>query len=115
MSEIRDLLSSHSTIAIYKGIEPGRENMLKIYPPQPAKDWAVFSIESYLPGGYSKPGKYGDEKCTRFAFLPDDASPEIQSTLKTLETGERVRLDWVHEYVTIRDEEGRSTSSPERP
>lgn len=114
-SVIRDLLSSHSTIAVYQGLEAGREPLLRIHPPQPAKVWAVFSIESYLPEGYSKPGKYGDEKCERFAFVPDEAEQDIQSTLKTLAAGSRVRLDWVHEYVTVKDDEGRSNSSPERP
>ena len=39
-----DLLSRHSTIATFSGFEQGREPMLRVFPPRPAKSWATFAI-----------------------------------------------------------------------
>eukprot|EP00908_Phaeocystis_cordata_P017280 Transcript_28605.p1 GENE.Transcript_28605~~Transcript_28605.p1 ORF type:complete len:233 (+),score=58.42 Transcript_28605:80-778(+) len=45
----RELLSRHTCLASFAGLEPGREPMLRIFPPQPAKTWARFDVESCTP------------------------------------------------------------------
>lgn len=109
----RELLARHVVIATFTGIEPGREPMLRIFPPQPAKNWAAFKIDEYLE--FEKPGKYGDDKTDKFAFLPDDADAAIAATLNTLQPGDRVKLSWHHDYVTRTEEGGGQSKSPERP
>ena len=100
------------------GVEAGREPMLRIYPPQPAKQWATFAIESYEE--YEKPGKYGDEKTEKFAFVPDE-QPDWAELVASLAAGDRVKIAWLHEYVTREepgegDNEGKTFTSkyPER-
>ena len=66
----REVLSTHETRATFTGVEAGMEPMLRIFPPQPAKQWAVFAITEYI--SYSKPGQYGDEKTERFEVLLDE-------------------------------------------
>ena len=87
--------------------------MLRVYPPQPAKQWAAFAILSYEE--YEKLGKYGDEKQDRFAFLPEEQSDAVAAAVASLQVNDRVRLSWRHEIVTRTDPEGRSSSVPERP
>ncbi|KAH8079578.1 hypothetical protein JL720_9325 [Aureococcus anophagefferens] len=93
----RELLSKHETIAIYRGVELGNEHLLRVFPPRERKQWARFDIEAYV--SFEKPGKYGDEKQDAFRIL-------------------RVRLSWLHNYVTKTETvDGRETkhSYPERP
>jgi len=114
MDETRELLSRHVAIATFSGTEEGRESMLRIYPPQPPKQWATFAIEEYEE--YDKTGKYGDEQQTRFAFVAaEEADAGVVATLGTLTAGDRVRIAWRHEYVTRKEEGGSSSSFPERP
>lgn len=74
---------------------------------------AVFKIESY--NAYEKFGKYGDPKTDEFDFMlrsttgTSDVSEEIAARVKSLRTGDKVRLVWEHVYVS--DETG---SFPER-
>jgi hypothetical protein len=68
-----------------------------------ANAWAVFDVDSYL--AFEKLGQYGDEKGTTFALQthPADAVKHVAGALALLDTlavGERVRLAWLHEYVT---------------
>merc|ERR1712167_31605 len=114
----RELLSKHVCVATFSGVEAGREPMLRIYPPQPAKQWATFAIESYEE--YEKPGKYGDEKTEKFAFVPDE-QPDWAELVASLAAGDRVKIAWLHEYVTREepgegDNEGKTFTSkyPER-
>merc|ERR1712139_698684 len=109
----RELLSRHVTRATFAGIEPGREPMLRIYPPQPAKMWANFQIDEYFE--HEKPGQYGDERTDRFAFVAEEQSEAIAATLSTLQPGDAVRLAWNHDYVTRTDEGGGVAKFPERP
>lgn len=65
--------------------------------------WAMFDIETYL--AFEKRGEYGDEKGATFALQtrPADQVGHVASALDVLETltvGDRVRLAWLHEYVT---------------
>lgn len=115
----RDLLSSHTCTATFSGIEQGRENMLRIYPPRPPKSWAAFDIDSYE--AYEKTGEYGDEKQSRFAFVPAECSDtNITDTVNALPPNARVKISWRHEYVTRSSWSQRlgqrtSSSYPERP
>jgi len=114
--EARELLSRHVCLASYVGLEAGREPMLRVYPPIPAKQWAVFAIDAYEE--YAKPGKYGDEKQQRFAFVPEEQNEAVVSTLRSLQPNDRVRIGWRHEYVTRSfgsGEQRTSSSFPERP
>lgn len=111
----RDVLSSHETRATYTGVEAGMEPMLRIFPPQPAKQWAVFAITEYI--SYSKPGQYGDEQTERFAFVAEEQSEAVSAALAALTPGQNVLLSWDHEYVTRAETiDGHETSSsyPER-
>ena len=95
----RELLARHVCTATFTGLEPGREPMLRIHPPQPAKTWAAFTIDTYEE--YEKPGKYGDEQQGSFAFVPAECSnAEVLATFNTLQPQDRVRISWLHEYVT---------------
>merc|ERR1719215_1844946 len=115
VDEKRDLLARHSTISVFMGLEAGRESMLRVFPPRPAKQWANFEVEEYLE--YEKPGEYGDDKGTSFGFVPAELPSDspILIALQGLQPGSRVRLDWLHEYVTRTTATGMSSSSPERP
>jgi hypothetical protein len=115
----RELLARHTCTAVFCGLEAGREPMLRIFPPQPAKQWARFDIEEYEE--YEKPGKYGDEQQTSFAFVPvecEDAA--VVATVAALQPADRVRVSWRHEYVTrsawsARLQQRTSSAFPERP
>ena len=115
----REVLSRHVCTATFTGLEPGMEPMLRIYPPQPAKEWAAFAIDAYEE--YEKPGQYGDEQQTKFAFVPLECSnADAVATLSALQPGARVRIAWRHEYVTRsawseRLRQRTSASFPERP
>jgi hypothetical protein len=68
-----------------------------------ANAWAIFDIDSYL--AFEKLGQYGDEKGATFALQtrPADAVKHVAGALALLDTlavGDRVRLAWLHEYVT---------------
>merc|ERR1711935_1232518 len=108
----REILSKHKVLATFQGLRKGREPMLRIYPPKPAKDWAVFQVQQYLE--YQKLGKYGDAETTEFAFVPREQSDLVQETIATLQKGAHVELEWEHDYVTRQDCSGGSSSYPER-
>ena len=112
----RDLLSSHSTIATFSGLEAGREPMLRIFPPQPAKEWATFDIVEY--NSFQKLGEYGDDPQEKFAFVSSEQSVAVQEALASISKGAQVRLAWRHEYLTklSRGEDGETFESqyPER-
>lgn len=112
MEQQRELLSRHKVLATFAGIEPGREQMLRIYPPRPAKSWAKFTVNKYEE--FEKPGKYGDEMAKEFAFVPQEADADVASTLVSLSPGDTVRLAWNHDYVTNASAGGGMTKSPER-
>jgi len=40
-----DMLARHATLATFTGFEQGREPMLRVFPPRPAKSWATFQID----------------------------------------------------------------------
>ena len=112
----RELLSKHETIAIYRGVELGNEHLLRVFPPRERKQWARFDIEAYV--SFEKPGKYGDEKQDAFRILVEDDNFSSALALAAIAEGQRVRLSWLHNYVTKTETvDGRETkhSYPERP
>ena len=64
--------------------------MRLISPPQPAKQWARFTIRKYL--AYTKPGQHGDEQQQWFAFAAAEQSDAVRSALAKLTPGEDVLL-----------------------
>ena len=130
----RQMLSRHKTTATYEGQEEGRESMLKVrqnfnelkrapwpltrrvdvafaqvFPPRPNKMWETFHIIAYE--SYEKPGQYGDAQQTvqRFTDLEGDHA----ATVAKLNKGDKVKLEWDHNYVT-RTENGGESKYPER-
>lgn len=110
----RNLLARHTVLAEFAGLEQGREPMLRIYPPQPAKIWAKFLVEEVQE--YEKPGQYGEEQLPprgEKAFERDSQPQAIQQLLAALVPGDRVRLGWNHDYVTheFTSPDGRKSTS----
>ena len=105
----REMLSRHKTTATYQGQEEGRESMLKVFPPRPNKMWETFHIVAYE--SYEKPGQYGDAQQTIQRFT--DLEGAHAATVSKLNKGDKVRLEWDHNYVT-RSENGGESKYPER-
>jgi hypothetical protein len=106
----RELLSRHRTVATYEGPEEGRESMLKVHPQRPNKTWETFKIVEYcrtttptggIDEGFAKPGQYGDERQTVARFT--DLRENHAATLSKLKKGDKVKLEWHHNYVTQKD------------
>mmetsp|Transcript_10309 Transcript_10309/g.21679 ORF Transcript_10309/g.21679 Transcript_10309/m.21679 type:complete len:133 (-) Transcript_10309:627-1025(-) len=76
---------------------------------------AVFDVEEYV--RYEKPGHYGDAEAKKFHVkLNDPCQPKDAIVLlESLKGGEKVQLNWNHDYVTRTYENGGSSKSPERP
>jgi hypothetical protein len=115
--EKRELLSSHDTTAVFKGIKDHTCMGLTSLCPDRCGDsgkLATFDIVKYL--NYQKPGEYGDEKQESFMVLIEDnmgkakVSAAIRDAILALKPGDKVHLKWNHDYVT-RDR----SSFPERP
>ena len=116
-AEKTELLSSHDTKAVFKGISDhkcmGRTSLCPDRCGDSGK-LATFQITEYL--AYEKPGKYGDPKQETFQVLIEDnmgnakVPAPIAKAIMTLKPGDIVRLEWKHNYVT----KDRS-SFPERP
>ena len=105
----REMLSRHKTTATYGGQEEGRESMLKVFPPRPNKMWETFHIVAYE--SYEKPGQYGDAQQTVQRFT--DLEGAHAAAVSKLNKGDKVRLEWDHNYVT-RSENGGESKYPER-
>merc|ERR1712187_974633 len=63
---------------------------------------------------YEKPGKYGDAKQVQFQFVPKEQNALIERAVDTLEPGDKVMLEWQHNYVTKESCTGGTTQYPER-
>merc|ERR1711957_228500 len=88
--------------ATYKGLEKGPEPMMRMHPPQPAKDWAIFEVTEVCE--YEKPGQYGDAQVEAkglFRFVPTEQSQEVQDALAGIEVGATAKIGWQHDYVTM--------------
>lgn len=113
----RQLLSTHDTLAEFKGLTDHRcRGLTSLCPDRCGHSGklATFAIIEYR--AYEKPGEYGDPKQERFMVLIEDnmgnakVSPDIRKVILGLKPGERVHLKWNHDYVT-RD----GSKFPERP
>jgi hypothetical protein len=116
-AEKRELLSSHDTVAVFKGIREHRcMGLTSLCPDRCGHSgkMATFGIVEYL--AYEKPGEFGDPKQESFMVLIEDnmKNPKVPAAIRDaileLKEGAKVRLKWNHDYVT-RD----GSSSPERP
>ena len=94
---LAQLLSRHETVAVYRGIEMGSEDLRRSFPQQPRKEWAVFEIERYL--SLEKTGEEGDGEQSAFKIVVDDTNLSSALALSALRQGQRVLLSWNHEYV----------------
>jgi hypothetical protein len=115
VSRCRNLLSMHVTEAVFTGFEEGREPMLRVQPPRPAKRWAAFEIANYV--SYGDYGDYADPKQEKFAFVPEEQESTIAAALAGISVGDRCALEWRHENVsTFTTLAGKSTKTqgPER-
>ena len=113
----RDTLSTHRTVAMFTGYVAGREPLMRILPPQPAKQWARFAVVRYE--SYSKPGQYGDAKGDEFQCVPTEQPAWVGAAIAALAgPGTEVTLAWRHDFVktqtTAADGRVFTSSSPER-
>lgn len=113
----RALLASHDTEATFVGLKDHRCMGLTSLCPDQCGDsgkLATFKIVKYLE--YKKLGEYGDPKQEEFMVLIEDnrKRPKVPAATRdavlALQPGERVHLQWNHDYVT---QEG--SKFPERP
>ena len=105
--EKRELLSSHDTTAVFRGIREhtclGRTSLCPDRCGHSGK-LATFEILEYR--HYEKPGQYGDPKQERFQLLIEDnmgkrkISDAIHAAILALKDGDKVQLKWNHDYVT---------------
>ena len=116
-AEKRERLSSHSTIAKFTGIKDHRcMGLTGLCPDRcgSSGELASFEIIKYL--AYKKTGEYGDAKQKDFQILIQDnmgkekVPADILAKIRALKPGDKVKLDWNHDYVTKQ-----GSSSPERP
>lgn len=116
-----EVLASHDVEASYAGTQERRcMHMTSLCPDRcnHANMWAIFNVDKYL--SYSKPGQYGDEEQTTFALQLRPAETKVSHApgtldlVSTLAPGDRVRLTWVHEYVSELDERGHGGKYPIR-
>ena len=77
--------------------------------------WKLHAIEQMHPQveyeSYEKPGQYGDAQQTVQRFTDLDGAHA--ATVAKLSKGDKVRLEWDHNYVT-RSENGGESKYPER-
>eukprot|EP00112_Aurelia_sp_Birch-Aquarium-sp1_P009349 Seg20596.1 transcript_id=Seg20596.1/GoldUCD/mRNA.D3Y31 product="hypothetical protein" protein_id=Seg20596.1/GoldUCD/D3Y31 len=81
-------------------------------------EFALFDIVEYKT--YEKPGQYGDAKQKKYVIqitttvkepLPNQAAI---ATIKKLKAGDKVTLNWNHNYVKTTFPNGTSMQAPER-
>eukprot|EP00668_Euglena_longa_P040988 GGOE01053941.1.p1 GENE.GGOE01053941.1~~GGOE01053941.1.p1 ORF type:complete len:241 (+),score=62.91 GGOE01053941.1:31-723(+) len=109
-----EVLSIHETEAKFSGLQNVPCHFRTALCPDRCNhggDAASFEIVSYL--RYVKPGQHGDPQKVKFQVKLSDAGL-FADRIRALSEGQTVRLNWVHEYVTIEDQEGRKTHRPER-
>ena len=101
------LLSSHSVTATFAGRqERACMHRTSLCPDRcnHANAWAIFTVESYV--AHDKPGQYGDERQAQFALQLRPAeervahAPGTHELVASLAVGDRVALEWLHEYVS---------------
>lgn len=115
------LLSRHETTAVFKGTEIRECMGMTLQCPDEcghSGEFATFEIIQY--NTYEKPGEYGDAKqksyevqLTSSITRPMENQAAID-TIKKLKAGDKVTLNWNHNYVTTKYPGGGESQSPER-
>ena len=114
ISDTSELLASHETTAIFDGVINKGCRFLTAQCPDSCnhtKTWAEFTIIGYTDfHSYSQYGK----KQSHYAIALDGAkgtkNKKVLRTLKRLEVGDTVTLNWNHLYIT-----SNGASYPTRP
>jgi hypothetical protein len=117
-------LSRHSTHATFSGIQRSQCFFRTSLCPDRcghAGEVALFKIDRYI--SYEKLGQYGDPEAAQFHVRVDndggngsEKQPEgVSDKVRALTVGQKVLLNWNHDYVTTTWEGGGSGKSPERP
>ena len=115
---------------------PTRHAFAQVFPPRPNKMWETFHIVEYRAEinavasmawkrhaikqmhtqveyeSYEKPGQYGDAQQTIQRFT--DLEGAHAATVAKLSKGDKVRLEWDHNYVTRSENGGGESKYPER-
>eukprot|EP00275_Glaucocystis_incrassata_P001320 EC122554.1.p1 GENE.EC122554.1~~EC122554.1.p1 ORF type:complete len:130 (+),score=19.95 EC122554.1:73-462(+) len=111
----RDLLAAHETKATFEGVRNFPCRFLTSLCPNQCNhggEVAVFNIDEYI--SFDKRSEYG-EKVDKYHIKMSEAEPQFADKIKELSAGDKVLLDWWHEYVTTTYEGGGVTKSPDRP
>ena len=74
---------------------------------------AIFDVDEYV--AYDKPGQYGDAQQQKHHIKLSGEPEDVQATIRGLEPGTKVRLDWDHVYITRTEPGGGQSKYPERP
>ena len=111
----RELLSSHATRATFSGVKqhPCRFRT-SLCPDRCGHGGAVaeFAVDVYL--SHEKPGQYGDDPVAVYYQRVSEAPPHVAAAIAALSPGDKVRLDFVHDYVTRVEQGGSVSKFPER-
>jgi hypothetical protein len=105
--EKRELLSSHDTTAVFRGIrEHECLGLTSLCPDRCGHSGKLATFEIVEYRHYAKPGQYGDPKQESFQLLIEDntghrkVSDAIHAAILALKQGDKVHLKWNHDYVT---------------
>ncbi len=115
--ESRKVLSVHATDAEFLGVvKRPCMHRTALCPDRCDHGGSVAEFKILAYRSYEKTGEYGDPRATKFFVRVRDArgNPVADAALlrdiEALKAGDKVRLDWRHEYVTRG-----GSSFPERP
>ena len=111
----RELLSSHRTRATFTGVKQHPCRFRTSQCPDRCGhggSLAEFAVDAYL--AHEKPGQYGDDPVAVFYQRVSEAPPHVAAAIAALSPGAKVRLDFVHVYVTRTEQGGGLSKFPER-
>lgn len=104
--ETRKVLAEHETVSVFEGVRFRKCMGRTALCPERCGDsgeFATFKVETYV--SYKQHGKYGGKQTTFLIQVSDfhkkpKGDSEILKTVRSLESGDRVKLSWLHEYIT---------------
>mmetsp|Transcript_10651 Transcript_10651/g.18261 ORF Transcript_10651/g.18261 Transcript_10651/m.18261 type:complete len:125 (+) Transcript_10651:63-437(+) len=108
----RQLLSLHETKAVFDGYGEQKCRFRTSLCPDRCGHggkYAHFVIEEYVK--YEKPGEHGDPQGKDFHVMIKDVPPNIVGNIEGLKQGDKVTLNWNHDYCTTTG----GSKFPERP
>jgi hypothetical protein len=103
-AEKRQLLAEHETISVFDGLKERKCRGRTAKCPDKcghSGETAIFKIEKYIK--HNKPGKYGSGKQTIMSIQLSpkcQVSPATKIIIEKLNKGDRVKLNWRHDYVS---------------